>query len=139
MIYLRKIRLVIISIICITVCSCDEIYECLFDINPEIHKKQLSVATLGESYFERITAEINNEVNDDDYLYYFEVVGELPLGIYFERNRRSISFYGTPEVLGTYRFRVELFVDYSYDYDSFDNSPTCEESTSERFTIIVEE
>ncbi len=56
----------ITAIISITFYSCDEIYECLLDINPEIHKRQLSVAVIGESYYEIITAEINNEVNDDD-------------------------------------------------------------------------
>ncbi|MGX1929083.1 hypothetical protein [Flagellimonas sp. 2504JD4-2] len=116
--------------------SCDEIYECVFNINPEIHQKQLLVGVVDERYEDFITAEISNEVNDNDYDYFFDVIGQLPPGIFYDVNRRSIEFFGIPEETGTYRFQVELFVE-AYDYDGIDRSPTCSESTIRDFTIQV--
>lgn len=118
--------------------GCDEIYECIFNINPEIHNKRLFVGYLGERYYDNVTAEISNEVNDNDYDYFFDVIGELPPGIFYDINRRSVEFFGVPEDTGTYRFRVELFVE-GYDYDGFDGSPTCSDSTVREFTIQVVE
>nr|WP_299173760.1 hypothetical protein [uncultured Allomuricauda sp.] len=116
--------------------NCDEIYECVFNINPEIHQKQLLVGVVGERYEDFITAEISNEVNDNDYDYFFDIIGELPPGIFYDVNRRSVDFFGRPEEAGIYRFRVELFVE-GYDYNGYDRSPTCRESTVREFTIQV--
>lgn len=116
--------------------SCDEIYECIFNIEPEIHDKQLLIGVVGERYRDLITAEISNEVNDNDYDYFFDVIGQLPPGIFYDENRRSIELFGTPEEAGVYRFRVELFVE-SFDYNGFDSSPTCSESTIRDFTLQV--
>ena len=116
--------------------GCDEIYECVFNINPEIHDKPLEIGLVGERYRDFVTAEISNEVNDNDYDYYFDVFGELPPGIFFDVHRRSIEFYGTPEERGVYRFKVELSVE-SYDYDGYDGSPTCSDSTVREFVIQV--
>ncbi|WP_396589687.1 hypothetical protein [Allomuricauda sp. R78024] len=118
--------------------GCDEIYECIFNIEPEIHNKQLLIGFVGERYSDIVTAEISNEVNDNDYDYFFDIIGELPPGIFYDINRRSVEFFGTPEDTGTYRFRVELFVE-SYDFDGFDGSPTCSDSTVREFTIQVVE
>ncbi|TXN35483.1 hypothetical protein FVB32_12955 [Flagellimonas hymeniacidonis] len=118
--------------------GCDEIFECIFNINPEIHNKQLLIGFVGERYSDIVTAEISNEVNDNDYDYFFDVIGELPPGIFYDFNRRSVEFFGTPEETGTYRFTVELFVE-GYDYDGYDRSPTCSESTVREFTIQVVE
>ncbi|MEM9650179.1 MAG: hypothetical protein AAF969_17005 [Bacteroidota bacterium] len=116
--------------------GCDEIYECVFSINPEIHDKPLELGLVGERYYGIVTAEISNEVNDDDYDYDFDVFGELPPGIFYDINRRSVEFFGTPEERGTYRFSVELFVE-RYDYYGYDGSPTCSDSTVRDFTIQV--
>lgn len=119
-------------------CGCDEILECVFNIEPEIHNKRLVGGVLGERYYDIVTAEIRNEVNDNDYFYDFDVIGELPPGILFDINRRSVEFFGIPEETGVYRFRVELFVD-SFDYDGYDGSPTCSDSAIREFTIQVVE
>ncbi|WP_420602007.1 hypothetical protein [Flagellimonas sp.] len=116
--------------------GCDEIYECVFNINPEIHDKPLEIGLVGERYRGFVTAEISNEVNDNDYDYNFDIFGELPPGIFYDIRRRSIEFYGTPEERGVYRFKVELFVE-SYDYDGYDGSPTCSDSTVREFVIQV--
>lgn len=116
--------------------GCDEVYECVFNINPEIHDKPLELGFVGERYYGLITAEISNEVNDNDYFYDFEIFGELPPGIFYDINRRSIELYGVPEETGTYRFEVELFVE-SYDYYGYDGSPTCSDSTVRKFVIQV--
>ncbi|WP_222984351.1 hypothetical protein [Flagellimonas meishanensis] len=128
--------------LCLSICilflfsGCDEVYECIFNINPEIHDRPLEIGLVGERYYGIITAEISNEVNDNDYFYDFDIIGELPPGIFFDVNRRSIEFFGIPEEVGNYRFRVELFVE-SYDYDGFDGSPTCSDSAVRDFVIQV--
>lgn len=116
--------------------GCDEIYECVFNVNPEIHNKQLLVGFVDERYYDIVTAEVSNDVFDNDYDYFFDIIGELPPGIFFDINRRSVEFYGFPEETGTYRFTVELSVE-SYDYEGYDRSPTCSEYTSRDFTIQV--
>ncbi len=116
--------------------GCDEIYECIFNINPEIHDKPLEIGLVGERYYDIVTAEISNEVNDNDYYYEFDVFGEIPPGISYDINRRSVEFFGTPETRGVYRFKVELFVE-SYDYHGYDGSPTCSDSAVREFTIQV--
>ncbi|TAI49035.1 hypothetical protein [Flagellimonas allohymeniacidonis] len=116
--------------------GCDEIFECVFNINPEIHQKQLLVGVVGERYSDLITAEISNEVNDNDYDYFFDVIGELPPGIFVDFNRRSVELFGIPEESGNYRFQVELFVE-RFDFNGFDGSPTCSESTVRSFTLQV--
>ena len=116
--------------------GCDEIIECVFNINPEINDKQLVIGVVGERYRDRITAQINNEVNDNDYDYFFDVFGELPPGIFVDFNRRSIDIFGIPEESGVYRFQVELFVE-RFDINGLDGSPTCSESTVREFTIQV--
>ncbi|MEM9001771.1 MAG: hypothetical protein AAGB24_16045 [Bacteroidota bacterium] len=134
---IRVLRLSFVTV-ALVLQSCDEIYECLFNIEPEIHNKSLATATLGERYSDLVTAEIRNEVNDNDYDYDFYIVGELPPGIFYDINRRSVTFYGFPEEAGTYRFNVELSVS-SYDYNGYDSSPTCSDSTVRAFMIRVVE
>lgn len=126
----------ILTLFVLTLYGCDEVYECVFNINPEIHQKQLLIGVVGERYRDRITAEVRNDVNDNSYDYFFDVIGELPPGISVEFNRRSVDIFGVPEETGNFRFQVELFVE-RYDYDGFDGSPTCSESTVREFTIQV--
>jgi len=76
--------------------SCEDAFECLIGRNPEINEAVVADAQLGQEYFQRITAEIDNEVNDDDYFYYFEVFGELPIGIDIIYFRREIQLVGVP-------------------------------------------
>lgn len=116
--------------------GCDEVLECVFNIEPEIHDRPLELGILGERYRDRITAEISNEVNDDDYIYTFTVFGDIPPGIGFDIERRSIVFFGVPEEVGTYRFEVELSVE-SYDLEGYDGSPTCSDQTVREFRIQV--
>ncbi|WP_435622604.1 hypothetical protein [Flagellimonas sp.] len=116
--------------------GCDEILECVFNIEPQINERRLLVGVVGERYQDRITAQINNEVNDNDYDYFFDVFGDLPPGIFVDFNRRSVEIFGIPEEAGNYRFQIELFVE-RFDINGFDGSPTCSESTTREFTLQV--
>ncbi|RNC89878.1 MAG: hypothetical protein ED555_10530 [Allomuricauda sp.] len=116
--------------------GCDEIAECVFGINPEIHDKRLAVAFVGEPYEDIITAEVSNEVFDNDYIYNFDVFGDLPPGLRFDFDRRAVVVYGIPEEEGTYSFTVELFVE-NFDEGGYDGSPTCNESTERQFLLRV--
>lgn len=116
--------------------GCDEVAECVFGVNPEIHDKRLSMAVKGENYYEIITAEVENAVFDNRYIYNFDIYGELPPGVFFDINRRSIDLFGVPEETGTYYFSVELFVE-TFDENGFDGSPTCKEFVERQFSIRV--
>ena len=132
----RILRFGLVVIAILFTQGCDEVYECLFNIEPEIHDRPLEIGIVGERYYGIVTAEISNEVNDNDYFYDFEIIGELPPGVFYDINRRSIEFFGIPEETGNYRFRVELFVE-SYDYYGYDRSPTCSDSAVRDFVIQV--
>lgn len=45
--------------------SCEELFECILGLEPEINESRVEPAKLGEPYLAKITAEINNEVNDN--------------------------------------------------------------------------
>ena len=79
--------------------GCDEIYECIFNINPELHDRPLEIGFVGERYYDEVTAEISNEVNDNDYFYDFEVYGDIPPGLSVDFRRRSVEFFGRPDGL----------------------------------------
>ena len=116
--------------------SCDEIAECVLGINPEIHSRRLEMGFVNEPYYDIITAEVRNQVFDNDYIYNFDVFGEVPPGIFLDFDRRAIELRGTPEEPGSYTFTVELFVEY-FDENGLDGSPTCNEFAEREFTIRV--
>jgi len=119
--------------------SCEDAFECLIGRNPEINEAVVADAQLGQEYFQRITAEIDNEVNDDDYFYYFEVFGELPIGIDIIYFRREIQLVGVPEESGQFNFSVYLTIDGSDDGFNYDPDPTCANGTSRAYTLLVTE
>ena len=119
--------------------SCEDALECLFGINPEINETSVASATLDQEYFQRITAEIDNEVNDDAYFYYFDVFGELPLGIEVLYFPREIQLVGVPEETGEFGFSVYLTIEGYDDGFEYDPNPTCADGTNRAFTLVVNE
>jgi len=138
-------RAISLAFICMSLLftNCQDILECIINRHPELPKKTLAVAEVNQSYFETINAEIKNEPLDDSYNYYFSVNGNLPRGVSFYVDFRTLVFEGVPLVAGTYTIKVNLRVAQSSNYsDDCENNfndcdGLCEESTSETYTIIV--
>ncbi|RZN80647.1 MAG: hypothetical protein EVB11_11360 [Winogradskyella sp.] len=118
--------------------SCDEALECLFGVNPEINETSISSATMGENYFQRITAEVDNDANDNSYDYFFDIIGDFPVGVDAVFFARSIEIIGVPEETGAFDFTVYLYVE-RFEDGYYDSSPTCNDSVSRDFTLFVNE
>ena len=123
--------------------SCQDILECVINRHPELSSKTLAYAQINHLYSETIKAEIKNEPMDDNYDYYFSIDGNLPRGIDYYVDYRTIVFEGEPYLTGTYKFTIRLSVEQSYNYseeceNNFnDCDGLCSESTSQVYTIIV--
>ena len=123
--------------------SCQDVLECIINRHPELSDKTFAAAQVNQPYSESIFAEIKNEPMDDSYIYYFSIDGNLPRGIDFYVDYRTVVFEGVPLVAGTYSFKVRLNVkqdsNYSDDCESTlnDCDGLCSESTSKSYTIIV--
>ena len=117
--------------------SCDEPL-CIFPKEPELANKQLPIGDTEHYYYVDINAEIKNEPRDNDYDYYFDVVG-LPLGMDYFVNYRTISLEGTPEESGVFDITIYLEVEgpFRNDYDD-DTDVLCNYGTSKTYTLIIE-
>jgi len=121
--------------------SCQDILECVINSHPELPNKTLEVAQVNQFYTESIKAEIKNEPLDDSYDYYFSIDGNLPRGIDYYVDYRTIVFEGEPYLAGTYNFTLRLSVEQSYNYECENELNNCDglcsDSTSHVYTIIV--
>ena len=128
---------------CLLFINCQDILECIINRHPELPKKALAVAEVNQFYQETITAEIKNEPLDDSYNYYFSINGNLPRGLDYYVDLRTLVFEGVPLVAGTYTIKVGLSVSQSSNYSDDcesnfnDCDGLCKEFTSETYTIIV--
>ena len=128
----------LLPLIAFTLLSCDEELECLFGLEPEINEKSISSAVVNQQYFDRITAEVDNAVNDDSFDYFFTITGDIPEGIDVISFPRSIEFIGVPEETGFFDFTVFLAVE-KIKNGRLDSSPTCEDTARTDFTLFVAE
>lgn len=117
--------------------SCDEPL-CIFPKEPELPNKQFPIGNTESYYYVDLDAEINNEPRDNDYDYYFDVVG-LPEGMDYFVNYRTISLEGTPVVSGIFDVIIYLEVEgpFRNDYDD-DSDVLCNYGTSKTYTLIIE-
>lgn len=122
----------------LTLSSCDEALECVFGLEPEINETSISSATLNQPYRERITAEVDNAANDNSFDYFFDVIGELPIGVDIVFFARRIELIGIPEEAGAFDFTVYLSVE-RFEDGFLDTSPTCSDDVSRDFTLFVNE
>ncbi|WP_431135539.1 hypothetical protein [Psychroserpens mesophilus] len=125
---------------CFVFTGCKDYLDCIVNRRPEIHDATFKDGTIGVYYYQEVTTEIKNEPRDNDYGYHYDVYGNLPDGIHMFANYRTVSFEGTPEVAGTFRFTLLLYVDppLSYDYDTDQYEEVmCSESTSKEFSITI--
>ena len=140
---MRKFLSLIFMLTLLSFISCQDILECIINRHPELPNKTLELAQVNQFYTESIQAEIKNEPLDNNYDYYFSIDGNLPRGIDYYVDYRTIVFEGEPYLAGTYKFTIRLSVEQSYNYseeceNNFnDCDGLCSESTSQVYTIIV--
>ncbi len=139
---MKKQLLLLLCCSFFTLYSCEDLFECVINKRPEIHDKTFRDGIVGVYYYEEVTTEIKNEPRDDDYGYFYDIYGDLPEGIQMFANYRTVSFEGTPEISGTFKFTLLLYVDPPLNYDDDTGeyeSVMCSDSTSKEFTITINE
>ncbi|WP_426430711.1 hypothetical protein ACPX19_14285 [Winogradskyella sp. HB-48] len=132
-----KKHLFLMLLFFVLVFSCDD-NLCIFPKEPELPNKEFPIGSTESYYYVDLTAEINNEPRDNDYDYYFDVVG-LPSGMDYFINYRTISLEGTPEESGIFEITIYLEVEGPFRND-FDDNPDvlCNYGTSKTYTLIIE-
>ena len=134
---MKKTLLITTLLFLALVSSCREPL-CIFPKEPQLPNKEFPIGSTESYYYVDLSAEINNEPRDNDYDYYFDVVG-LPAGMDYFVNYRTISLEGTPEVSGIFDIVIYLEVEgpFRNDYDD-DPVELCNYGTSKTYTLIVE-
>jgi len=120
--------------------SCEDVFDCIIERSPELPNKVFKIGQINQYYYEAFDAEIKNEPRDNDYEYYFDIVGELPNGFELLINFRTVSILGVPESEGVYEFTVFLDVvpPLHYDEDGYEyDGVMCSESTSKDYVIVI--
>jgi len=127
-------------ILCFLCLGCEDIIECIINKSPELPNKTFQLGYINSYYQDELEGEIKNEPQDDNYAYRFEIYGDLPYGLEMNANDRILSIEGTPEISGTFTFKIYLFVDppeyYDDDTGSYEDA-LCSYSTSKEYTITI--
>ena len=118
-------------------CSAESL--CIIPREPELRNKEFPIGFVDNYYYVDVDAGIRNEPRDNDYDYYFDVVG-LPEGMDYFVNYRTISLEGIPTQPGTYTIAIYVEVDgpFRNNFDE-DLEILCNYSTSKTYTLIIEE
>ncbi|GAA4270143.1 hypothetical protein GCM10022257_22440 [Hyunsoonleella aestuarii] len=106
--------------------------------------KRLVTALVDNFYFDEIRADIKNEPRDNSYYYYFSIDGDLPRGLEFFIDYRSVIIEGTPLETGIYNFTIRLSVEQANDYyeecenQLNDCDGLCDDTTLQRYRLVVQ-
>jgi len=87
-----------------------ESIECILKVMPKLPDKQLADGKIWKSYFESIQASAINSVNDDSWEYRFVITGNLPSGIEYGIDNRTIFLSGQPTKKGVFKFKVNVSI-----------------------------
>lgn len=142
---IQKLYPFIYFLIIISFSRCAELIDCIASARPDIKSKNLIVGYIGSNYNDFIDSEVTNEINDNNYNYYFSLSGNLPPGVSFYTQGRRIILTGNPIATGIYTFTVTLTVDpfeYYNPNQSFfeDGNRICfgDDTTSKDFKITIQ-
>jgi hypothetical protein len=114
----------------------NEAVDCIAKVKPKLPDKNLASGKLGVEYFESIIASATNHVNDDDFAYYFDMMGRPPLGINYYIDHRTIYFSGVPTEKGEFSFSIKLSIGEGLVFAE-DGICFSDDSTSKIYTIII--
>ena len=110
---MKSVRYVLVGLLLFNLSSCDPILDCIVNAHPELEERALAIGSLGLRYREEIFAEVRNDPQDDQYVYYFNYnLNDLPRGLDIIEYDRSVVIIGVPEERGTFDFQLGVVVDY---------------------------
>lgn len=119
-------------------------YDCAtsgFDEGPiEISTFELTNGQIGVNYSQTISAEIKNEVDDNDYIYqYTYISSELPNGLSYRESNRYLIIEGVPQEKGMYPVSIEVFSP-TLDELNVHRPETCKKHsiTSKSYILTIE-
>lgn len=141
---IRPLSIILLLLSFSFVTSCQDILECVINRHPRLDDKRLITALVDNFYFEEIRADIKNEPRDNSYYYYFSIDGDLPRGLEFFIDYRSVIIEGTPLETGIYNFTIRLSVEQANDYyeecenQLNDCDGLCDDITLQRYRLVVQ-
>lgn len=139
---LSKIYVLLFATAAFLMSGCSELIDCVASARPDLHSKTLKTGTVGINYNDFIDADITNEPDDNAYDYFFQVDGDLPVGMTYHEQGRKVFFTGIPTVAGSYTFKVRLTVDppHSEDWGWHGGNRICfgDDTITKEFTIVIQ-
>ncbi|WP_353778589.1 hypothetical protein [Winogradskyella sp. 3972H.M.0a.05] len=121
--------------------GCEEIFECIVNIHPQLPDKELKTGFIYNYYYDTIHAEINNQPSDNNYHYYFTIDDNLPPGIDVYVDYRTVIIEGVPEAAGDFIINIYLQVEHRDVYDCEDEPGNCDhicsDNTTEEYRLRV--
>ena len=115
--WLIRIKTVVIMLLSVFLfVACEEIIEeiviesieFILKVMPKLPDKQLADGKIWNNYFESIQASAINSANDDSWEYSFVIAGNLPSGVEYEIDNRTIYISGTPTEKGVFRLKINV-------------------------------
>ena len=120
--------------------ACEEIineaFDCILKVMPKLPDKQLTDGEIGYKYFDSIKASEINESNDDSWGYSFVITGNLPTGVEYEIDHRTIFISGQPTKKGVFRFKVNLTIGNGL-IENDDGICFSDDSTEKTYSITI--
>ncbi len=120
--------------------ACEEIIiesiECILKVMPKLPDKQLEDGKIWRDYFENIQASAINSVNDDSWEYRFVITGNLPSGVEYEIENRTIFLSGQPTNKGVFKFKVNVSIGSGF-VENDDGVCFSGDSTEKTYSITI--
>jgi len=120
--------------------ACEEIIiesiECILKVMPKLPDKQLEDGKIWRDYFENIQASAINSVNDDSWEYRFVITGNLPSGVEYEIDNRTIFLSGQPTNKGVFKFKVNVSIGSGF-VENDDGVCFSGDSTEKTYSITI--
>ncbi len=134
----------LLTILFFSLQSCSDIFDCIIGRNATLEAKDFPKGYQYQDYYVDLRAEVKNASNDDSYYYYFTIY-DLPEGLDYYSNGRTLIIEGVPQEGGTFYIMVHLevespgFDDYDYDEDEYyEYDHICSTTDSRTYTLEIQ-
>jgi len=114
----------------------NEALDCILKVMPKLPDKQLADGEIGYKYFESIKASAINSSRDDSWGYSFVITGNLPTGVEYDIDHRTIFISGQPTDKGVFRFKVNLMIGNGI-MENDDGICFSDDSTEKTYSITI--
>ncbi|WP_027137152.1 hypothetical protein [Gaetbulibacter saemankumensis] len=109
----KKGCILCLIITCIYNCELNKDGElsCIGNRSASLPNHEFMTGYLEEYYYDRLTASVSNDPNDDDYDYNFTIEGRVPEGLKVVIENRSVILEGHPSKAGKFGFVIYLDIE----------------------------